>query len=72
MKKRGERLEKHYQQAFDYWLHLVPNRPEFVVLCNFDEFWVYDLNQQLDEPMERRPRRSITCADQGHHEGGDQ
>src|SRR5262249_15291213 len=24
-----------------------------VVLCNFDEFWVYDLNQQLDEPMDR-------------------
>jgi len=53
MKKRGEKLEKHYRQAFEYWLHLVPNRPQYVILCNFDEFWVYDLNQQLDEPMDR-------------------
>lgn len=53
MKKRGEKLERHYRQAFEYWLHLVPNRPEYVVLCNFDEFWIYDLNQQLDEPMDR-------------------
>jgi hypothetical protein len=53
MKKRGEKLERHYRQAFEYWLHLVPNRPQYVVLCNFDEFWVYDLNQQLDEPMDR-------------------
>ncbi len=53
MKKRGEKLPKHYRQAFEYWLHLVPNRPRYVVLCNFDEFWVYDLNIQLDEPMDR-------------------
>jgi SAM-dependent methyltransferase len=53
MKKRGEKLHKHYRQAFEYWLHLVPNRPQYVVLCNFDNFWVYDLNQQLDEPMDR-------------------
>ncbi len=53
MKRRGEKLPKHYQQAFEYWLHLVPNRPQYVVLCNFDEFWVYDLNVQLDEPMDR-------------------
>jgi hypothetical protein len=31
----------------------VPNRPEFVVLCNFDDFWVYDFNLQLDEPVDR-------------------
>ena len=53
MKKGGEKLQRHYQQALEYWLHLVPNRPEYVVLCNFDEFWIYDLNQQLDEPMDR-------------------
>jgi type II restriction/modification system DNA methylase subunit YeeA len=53
MKKRGERLERHYQQALQYWMYLVPNRPEYVVLCNFDEFWVYNLNHQLDEPMDR-------------------
>jgi hypothetical protein len=38
MKKRGENLQKHYRQAFDYWTRLVPNRPRYVVLCNFDEF----------------------------------
>ncbi|MHA0036027.1 DNA methyltransferase [Deinococcus sp. PESE-38] len=53
MKKRGEKLANHYQQAFDYWLKLVPDRPRYAVLCNFDELWVYDFNQQLDEPMDR-------------------
>jgi hypothetical protein len=40
MKKRGENLQKHYRQAFDYWTRLVPNRPRYVVLCNFDEFLI--------------------------------
>jgi hypothetical protein len=53
MKKRKEKLERHYRQAFEYWLDLVPNRPQYVVLCNFDAFWIYDLNHQLDEPMDR-------------------
>lgn len=53
MKKRGEKLQRHYRQAFEYWLDLVPDRPQYVVLCNFDEFWIYDLNHQLDEPMDR-------------------
>jgi len=53
MKKRGEDLTKHYRQAFEYWIDLVPDRPEFVILCNFDELWVYDLNRQLEEPVDR-------------------
>jgi SAM-dependent methyltransferase len=53
MKSRGERLSKHYQQTFDYWLNLVPHRPPYVVLCNFDEFWIYDFNTQLHEPVDR-------------------
>lgn len=53
MKSRGERLQKHYQQAFDYWLNAVPDRPRYVVLCNFDEFWIYDFNHQLHEPVDR-------------------
>ena len=53
MKSRGEKLQKHYQQAFDYWLNATPDRPEYVVLCNFDEFWVYDFNVQLHEPVDR-------------------
>ncbi|MGF1570898.1 MAG: class I SAM-dependent DNA methyltransferase [Nodosilinea sp.] len=53
MKKRGEKLEKHYQQAFEYWLELVPQRPKYVILCNFDEFWIYDFDAQLREPVDR-------------------
>src|ERR1700723_2571680 len=32
MKKRGTNLANHYKQAFDYWIHAVPNRPRYVVL----------------------------------------
>jgi len=53
MKKRGENLAKHYRQAFDYWTRLVPNRPRYVALCNFDEFWVYDFETQMDSPVGR-------------------
>jgi SAM-dependent methyltransferase len=53
MKKRGEDLSKHYSQAFQYWMYLVPNRPQYVVLCNFDEFWVYDFNSQMDSPVDK-------------------
>lgn len=52
MKKRGEKLQFHYRQAFDYWLNAVPIRPRYVVLCNFDEFWIYDFDRQLDEPVD--------------------
>jgi type II restriction/modification system DNA methylase subunit YeeA len=62
MKRSGEKLHLHYGQAFDYWLNAVPNRPRYVVLCNFDEIWIYDLDKQLDEPvdivkLEDLPRR---------------
>ncbi len=53
MKKRGEKLNLHYRQAFDYWLNAVPNRPRYVILCNFDEFWIYDFDRQLDEPVDQ-------------------
>jgi SAM-dependent methyltransferase len=53
MKKRGEKLEKHYQQAFEYWLQLVPHRPKYVILCNFDELWIYDFDIQLQEPVDQ-------------------
>ncbi len=52
MKKRGENLQKHYRQAFDYWTRLVPHRPRYVVLCNFDEFRVYDFDTDLDTPKD--------------------
>lgn len=52
MKRAGQDLRRHYRQAFEYWIDLVPDRPKYVILCNFDELWVYDLNQQLDEPID--------------------
>jgi len=52
MKKRGVNLQKHYRQAFDYWTRLVPNRPRYVVLCNFDQFRVYDFDTDLDTPKD--------------------
>lgn len=53
MKSRGEHLRRHYSQLFDYWLNLVPRRPNYAVLCNFDEFWVYDFDLQMEEPVDR-------------------
>jgi type II restriction/modification system DNA methylase subunit YeeA len=52
MKKQGEDLGKHYRQAFDYWTRLVPERPKHVILCNFDEFWIYNFDNQLDDPVD--------------------
>ncbi len=53
MKSRGEHLHRHYSQLFDYWLSLVPHRPQYAVLCNFDEFWIYDFDQQMEQPVDR-------------------
>jgi hypothetical protein len=52
MKRRGEDLADHLAQAFDYWVRLVPNRPRYVVLCNFDEFRVYDFDKDINEPQD--------------------
>jgi len=52
MKRRGEDLSKHLQQAFNYWTQLVPGRPRYVVLCNFDEFRIYDFEQDINEPAD--------------------
>ncbi len=53
MKSRGEKLEKHYDQLFYYWSHIVPKRPPYAILCNFDEIWIYDFNEQLFDPVDR-------------------
>jgi len=60
MKKRGEDLTRHRRQAFDYWTRLVPGRPRYVILCNFDEFWVYDFDTQMDAPVERIKLANLT------------
>jgi type II restriction/modification system DNA methylase subunit YeeA len=53
MKKRGEKLSRHYAQAFEYWQQAVPRRPRYVVLCNFAELWIYDFDLQLYEPVDK-------------------
>ncbi|WP_323760551.1 class I SAM-dependent DNA methyltransferase [Maricaulis sp.] len=52
MKKSGEKLSRHYDQAFEYWINAVPDRPRYVVLCNFDEFYIYDFDRQLNDPVD--------------------
>jgi hypothetical protein len=52
MKKRGVNLATHLPQAFKYWERLCPDRPRYVVLCNFDEFRIYDFDQQIDAPVD--------------------
>lgn len=52
MKKRGSKLALHYKQALDYWVHSAPRRPRYVVLCNFDSFWIYDFENQVDQPVD--------------------
>ncbi len=52
MKSRKEDLNKHTSQLFQYWWNLVPDRPRYAMLCNFDEFWIYDFNLQVDTPVD--------------------
>jgi hypothetical protein len=49
------RLSRCYRQAFDYWMRLVPGRPRCVILCSFDELWVYDFETQKETPVDRLP-----------------
>ena len=52
MKKRGEKLESHKAQIFSYWWNLQPNRPKYSILCNFDEFVIYDFAVQ-EAPLDK-------------------
>jgi len=54
MKTRGEKLDKHFSQAKIYWDNTYSKRPKYVILCNFDEFWIYDWNLQRD-PLDMVP-----------------
>lgn len=51
MKQRGSSLNEHYNQLLTYWTHCVP-KPAVGILCNFDEFWIYDFNIQVDTPVQ--------------------
>lgn len=48
MKSRGENLNKYISQAKFYWINTYKLRPSYVILCNFDEFWIFDWNKQPD------------------------
>ncbi|MHA1435247.1 MAG: DNA methyltransferase [Candidatus Heimdallarchaeota archaeon] len=48
MKSRKEDLNKHVNQAKFYWFNIYKSRPKYVILCNFDEFWIFDWNNQPD------------------------
>lgn len=52
MKKRDENLAVHLQQATDYWFKLAGNRPKYIILCNFDEFWIYDFDIKVYDPID--------------------
>lgn len=58
LKERGTHLEKHFSQIFEYWWSLRPHQPQFMVLCNFDEFWIYELNKQ-DEPVHKLKTKDL-------------
>jgi SAM-dependent methyltransferase len=51
MKSRGNHLGDHAAQLQRYWCNLTP-KPKYAVLCNFDEFWIYDYNLQWHEPVD--------------------
>ncbi len=53
MKKRGEPLARHTQQMLDYWVQLAGRRPAYCLLCNFDEFWIYDFNKDILSTVDR-------------------
>ncbi len=58
MKKQSEtNLEKHFPQVRDYWIEMDPEKvvgpgaqkPEFIILCNFDTFIIYRYLTRVDE-----------------------
>ena len=58
MKKKSEiNLEKHFPQARDYWIEMNPEivigsgaqKPEYIILCNFDKFIIYRQLSLVDE-----------------------
>lgn len=54
MKSKDQNLANHFIQAKTYWDNTYGNRPKYVVLCNFDEFWIYNWNLQRD-PLDKVP-----------------
>ncbi|MEN6342192.1 MAG: DNA methyltransferase [Methanospirillum sp.] len=59
MKSRKEDdLDKHVPQAKAYWYNTYKDRPEYVILCNFKTFDVYNWNFQ-GERLDRVPLENL-------------
>lgn len=53
MKSRGIQLDSHILQAREYWNNSYgDDKTEYVILCNFDEFWVFNWNKQ-NAPLDK-------------------
>src|SRR5206468_4331119 len=53
-------LSLHLEQAKNYWMDLTP-KPPYVLLCNFDEFWIYNFNKKVYEPLDKIPLEKIAA-----------
>ncbi len=47
-KSRGLDLNKAYTQVSEYYDKLKTDKPRYIVLCNFDELWLYDIANPMD------------------------
>ncbi len=53
MKSRGKELQNHILQAREYWNNSYGDaKTPFVVLCNFDQFWIFNWFMQ-DAPLDK-------------------
>ncbi len=53
MKSRGKELQSHILQAREYWNNSYgDDKTPFVVLCNFDQFWIFNWFMQ-DAPLDK-------------------
>ncbi|MDM8566511.1 N-6 DNA methylase [Candidatus Halobeggiatoa sp. HSG11] len=53
MKSRGKDLQSHILQAREYWNNSYgDDKTPFVVLCNFDQFWIFNWFMQ-DAPLDK-------------------
>ena len=49
--KKVKKLNQHYGQAWEYARNLKP-KPRYVILCNFEEIWIYDFETIIDTPVD--------------------
>ncbi len=54
MKSSKENLIHHYNQLFEYYFRIPAEiRPQYSILCNFKEFWIFDFNKFADIPLQK-------------------